>query len=75
MKLIRKIINFLRRYNKKQKQMSFDDICLLLVKKKNPIIFDVGANAGQSIIRLKNYFLIQLFILLNRLKKNVIAYY
>jgi len=56
MKLISKIINFLQRYNKEQKPMSFDDICLLLEQKKDPIIFDVGANAGQSIIRFKKLF-------------------
>ena len=39
----------------KKKQKNFDEIYLYFIK-KNPCIFDVGANTGQSIIRFRNIF-------------------
>ena len=54
---IKKILNSLgleiRRIN--HKRLSFDDIYSQKIK-KNPIIFDVGANIGQSIIRFRKNF-------------------
>ena len=38
--------------NKIYNKLSFDDIYKIKIKKDNPIIFDVGANQGQSILRL-----------------------
>ena len=38
------------------KKLNFNDIHISLTKKKNPIIFDIGANQGQSIIRFKKLF-------------------
>ena len=43
------------RINPEIKDLSFDDIYKLKIKKK-PIIFDVGANRGQSIERFKKIF-------------------
>ena len=46
----------LSKVNRTYKKLSFDDIYQIKIKKKTPIIFDVGANQGQSIIRFKKLF-------------------
>jgi hypothetical protein len=38
------------------KELNFDDIYKIKIKDKKPVIFDVGANQGQSIIRFKKIF-------------------
>jgi len=38
------------------KQINFDDIYKKEIKNRNPLIFDVGANRGQSIYRFSNLF-------------------
>ena len=38
------------------KSVTFDDINKIQIEKTNPIIFDVGANEGQSIERFQNLF-------------------
>ena len=38
------------------KKLNFDDIYKVKIKKNKPIIFDVGANQGQSILRFKKLF-------------------
>ena len=55
--LIKKIINRLG-YDiiRKEKKVSFDDILKINIKKSSPIIIDVGANEGQSIIRFRKKF-------------------
>ena len=56
-KLIKNIFDFLgfeikRKYFKDDiKLLTFDEIYKLKIKKKNPVIFDIGANRGQSIER------------------------
>lgn len=56
-KVLKKILNNLgievRIKPKFGKVLNFDDIYKLKIKKNNPIIFDVGANKGQSIERFK----------------------
>ena len=42
--------------NKIYNKLSFDDIYKIKIKKDKPIIFDVGANQGQSILRFKKLF-------------------
>jgi FkbM family methyltransferase len=58
--LFYKIINYigfdLIRIPFKTKRMNYDEIFKLKIKNKKPIIFDVGANEGQSIKRFKNIF-------------------
>ena len=58
-KLVKKTINKLgfdlKRYNPKLKQFNFDD-CLKEKISKNPIIFDVGGNKGQSIEKYLKIF-------------------
>ena len=59
-KLIRSILNKfsieIKRKNPELKNnLSFDDIYKIKIN-KNPIIFDVGANKGQSIERFKKIF-------------------
>ena len=53
--IIKKILKFfnlnISRYHK-----NFDEIISILVKNKKPIIFDVGANKGQSIDRFNSIF-------------------
>ncbi len=46
----------LSKINRTYKKLSFDDIYQIKIKKKTPIIFDIGANQGQSIIRFKKIF-------------------
>ena len=57
---LKNIINYfgydIRKIDKNIKRLSFDDILNLKTEIKNPIIFDVGANIGQSIERFKNIF-------------------
>lgn len=40
----------------KEASPNFDDSIGFIIKKKNPVIFDVGANIGQSIDRFKKLF-------------------
>ena len=58
-KIINKFISLfgykLFKINKDQKNLSFDDIYKKKIQ-ENPIIFDVGANRGQSIARFKKIF-------------------
>ena len=58
-KIIKKIINNLgykiSKKNINQKKLSFDDIYKLKIN-NDPVIFDVGANQGQSIERFKKLF-------------------
>ena len=42
--------------SKNYKKLSFDDIYQIKIKTQKPIIFDVGANKGQSITRFKKIF-------------------
>ena len=44
------------RIDNKYKKLSFNDIHQAKINTDNPIIFDVGANKGQSIRRFKNIF-------------------
>ena len=57
---LKKIINYfgydIQKIDKNIKRLSFDDILNLKTKNKKPMIFDVGANIGQSIERFKNIF-------------------
>ena len=59
-KMIKKIFYILGYHfssiDKKYKKLSFNDIHKAIIDKDNPIIFDVGANKGQSIRRFKNIF-------------------
>ena len=59
-KIIKKIFYILGYHfssiDKKYKKLSFNDIHKAIIDKDNPIIFDVGANKGQSIRRFKNIF-------------------
>lgn len=59
-KIIKKIINILgfkiSKINNKYKRLSFNDIHKIKINIENPIIFDVGANQGQSIQRFKKIF-------------------
>lgn len=58
--IIKKIINILgfkiSKINNKYKKLSFDDIHKIKINIESPIIFDVGANQGQSIRRFKKIF-------------------
>jgi len=55
--LLNKIRNYINKYIAKSKQKNeFDNVYSFVVNKKNPVIFDVGANAGQSIVRYKRLF-------------------
>lgn len=45
-----------RKINKEVLYMSFDDIYRAKIKVKSPVIFDIGANQGQSIERFKKIF-------------------
>ena len=60
-KIIKKIINIFGYEIKKKdleiEELSFDQILKKKLIKKKPIIFDVGANNGQSIDRFLNLFL------------------
>ncbi len=38
------------------KELNFDDIYKIKIKDEKPVIFDVGANQGQSIVRFKKIF-------------------
>ena len=58
-KLIKKIINSMgyniSKFNNEIKNINFDE----LLKEKiqnNPVVFDVGANSGQSIMKYKKIF-------------------
>ena len=57
--LIKKIFNYagleVKRYNNEIKHLSFDEILFDKIN-FNPVIFDVGANNGQSIERFKKIF-------------------
>ena len=59
-KIIKKIFSILgyniSRIDKKYKKLSFNDIHKAKIDIDNPLIFDVGANKGQSIRRFKNIF-------------------
>ena len=44
------------RIDNKYKKLSFNDIHKAKINTDNPIIFDVGANKGQSIRRFRNIF-------------------
>jgi len=59
-KIIKNIINILgfkiSKINNKYKKLSFDDIHKIKINIESPIIFDVGANQGQSIRRFKKIF-------------------
>lgn len=59
-KIIKKTFSILgytiSRIDKKYKKLSFDDIHKAKIDIDNPLIFDVGANKGQSIRRFKNIF-------------------
>ena len=58
--IIKKIISIfgynISRIDKKYKKLSFNDIHKAKIDTDNPLIFDVGANKGQSIRRFKNIF-------------------
>ena len=58
-KKIKNLFNFfgleIKKKDKEIKNLSFDEIYKIKIK-KNPIIFDVGANQGQSIERFKKIF-------------------
>lgn len=74
MVLIKKIINkifYLLGFELKKRKSFHDSIELIKrIEKVNPIIFDVGANEGQSIKEYLNIFNIQKFILLNHYIKS-----
>ena len=57
---VKKVFNSLgydiNRIDKSINRLSFDDIHKLKIKKTNPMIFDVGANVGQSIERFRGIF-------------------
>jgi FkbM family methyltransferase len=59
-KIIKKILNIIgyniSKIDNKYKKLSFNDIHKIKIDIDNPIIFDVGANKGQSIRRFKNIF-------------------
>ena len=59
-KIVKKIINIFGYEIKKKdleiEELSFDQILKKKLIKKKPIIFDVGANNGQSIERFLNLF-------------------
>lgn len=59
-KILKNIINILgfkiSKINNKYKKLSFDDIHKIKINIESPIIFDVGANQGQSIRRFKKIF-------------------
>ena len=59
-KIIKKIISIfgynISKIDKKYKKLSFNDIHKLKIDIDNPLIFDVGANKGQSIRRFKKIF-------------------
>ena len=82
-KLIKSIFDFLgfeikRKYFKDDiKLLTFDEIYKLKIKKKDPVIFDIGANRGQSIerfLKINNNSIIHSFEPnieeFNHLKKN-----
>ena len=55
--LLNKIRKYIRKYiTTSKKKNEFDNVYSFVVNKKNPVIFDVGANTGQSIARYKNLF-------------------
>ncbi len=55
--IIKKILSsFNYKIIKKDKLSSFDKIIKHFTNKEEPLIFDVGANSGQSIIRFKKIF-------------------
>ena len=60
MKILKKILKFfnlkLTKINDYQEIKSLDEITTHLIKKNKVIIFDIGANNGQSITRYKNLF-------------------
>ena len=59
-KRINKILRFLglelSRYYPEMEQKTFDEIYKEILKKERIIIFDVGANQGQSIVRFNGLF-------------------
>jgi len=55
-KLINKFGYNLSRINKKIDPIDFDNLLTEKIEKKNPIIFDIGGNIGQSISRFKKNF-------------------
>ena len=56
--IVKKIFNFfglkISRIHPDIKELTFDEIYTRYLK--TPLIFDVGANEGQTIDRFKNYF-------------------
>ena len=58
-KLIKKIINSMgyniNKFNNEIKNINFDELLKEKIK-NNPVIFDVGANSGQSIMKYKKIF-------------------
>ena len=58
-KILKKIINSfgynINKYNKEIQNVNFDELLKEKIK-KNPVIFDVGANKGQSIEKYKKIF-------------------
>ena len=70
---IKKIINKfgyrISRVSKKYDLINFDELLREKIKKENPIIFDVGGNAGALLKDLKKFLINQLFILLSQIKR------
>ena len=69
-KLIKNIFDFLgfeikrKYYNDDIKLLTFDEIYKLKIKKEKPVIFDIGANRGQSIerfLKINKYSIIHSF--------------
>ena len=72
------MLNFLKKFgyeikklNKDFKNPSLDEILKMKVN-KNPLIFDVGGNKGQSVIKFKKFLKNLLFTHLNQLNQNLI---
>ena len=63
--MIKKIYNFI----KKEKLNDFDLVYKTLFKKEKLVIFDVGANFGQSLKRYKSYLNIQNYYSFEPLKE------
>jgi hypothetical protein len=59
-KTIKRILNNFNidivKYNDETKHLNFEQILKKKIIKKNPVIFDVGANQGQSIKKYRNIF-------------------
>jgi len=58
-KLLKKIFNLFGykvSKNNSKDNFRFEDLTKILISKDNPLVFDVGANKGQSITKYKNLF-------------------